>query len=178
MTGETSITVLGNLTADPEPHLTPAGALVARFTIASTPRSFDRAANEWRDGDTLFLKASAWGETGKNVLASLGKGTRVVAHGVLKARTYEAKDGHTRTVQELDIEEVGISLRYNPATPHRAERASRPAAEPARRRSVDELRISARAYDDEDAWFGTIANPGGVIAPGTPEESGGEVERA
>lgn len=169
MSGETTITVIGNLVAAPEPHISASGAMVASFTIASTPRIFDRDSNEWQDGETLFLRASVWGEAAKNAVASLSKGTRVVAHGVLKVRSYETKNGEKRTVQELEIEELGVSVRYNLVTPHRAERMPRPAEAPARIHPVDELAISPRPYDDDEAWFGKIANPSGNITP-RPED--------
>jgi single-strand DNA-binding protein len=174
MSGETPLTVIGNLTAAPEPHLAASGAMVASFTIASTPRTFDRSSNEWQDGETLFLRASVWGEAAKNAVASLSQGTRVVAHGVLKARSYETKNGDKRTVQELEIEELGVSVRYNLVTPHRADRTARavevpiaekPAQVPARPHPVDGLTISPRPYDDDEAWFGKIANPSGNITP-------------
>ena len=165
MAGETALTVIGNLTAAPEPHFT-SGSVVANFTIASTPRVFDRASNEWKDGETLFIRASVWGEAAKNAVASLTKGTRVVAHGVLKPRSFEARDGGKRTVQELEIEEIGVSLRYNPATPHPTGGRTSPALEaPVQRIPVDELPISPRPYADDSAWFGKIANPSGNLTP-------------
>lgn len=112
MAGETVITVVGNLTSDPELRFTPSGAAVANFTIASTPRTFDRQANEWKDGETLFLRASIWREAAENVAESLTKGARVVAQGRLKARSYETREGEKRTSYELDVDEVGPSLRY------------------------------------------------------------------
>lgn len=112
MAGETIITVVGNLTSDPELRFTPSGAAVANFTIASTPRTFDKASNEFKDGETLFLRASIWREAAENVAESLTKGTRVVAQGRLKARSYETKEGEKRTSYELDVDEIGPSLRY------------------------------------------------------------------
>ena len=112
MAGETTLTVIGNLTTDPELRFTPNGAAVANFTIASTPRTFDRATNDWKDGETLFLRCSVWREAAENAAESLTKGTRVVAHGVLKPRSYETKEGEKRTVIEFEIEEIGASLRY------------------------------------------------------------------
>lgn len=111
MAGETIITVIGNLTSDPELRFTPNGAAVANFTVASTPRMFDRQANEFKDGETLFLRCSAWKELGENVAESLRRGTRVVAQGRLKSRSFETKDGEKRTVMELDVDEVGPSLK-------------------------------------------------------------------
>jgi single-strand DNA-binding protein len=112
MAGETVITVIGNLTSDPELRFTPSGAAVANFTIASTPRTFDKQSNEWKDGDTLFLNCSIWRQAAENVAESLQKGMRVVAQGRLKARSYETREGEKRTVMELDVEEVGPSLKY------------------------------------------------------------------
>ncbi len=112
MAGETSITVIGNLTADPELRFTPNGVPVANFTVASTPRTFDRQTNEWRDGDALFLSCSVWRNYAENVAESLSKGMRVIVQGNLKARSYEDRDGNRRTVHEIDVQEVGPSLRY------------------------------------------------------------------
>ena len=112
MAGETTITVIGNLTSDPELRFTPSGSAVANFTIASTPRTFDRQSNEWKDGETLFLRASVWREAAENVAESLTKGMRVIVTGRLKSRSYETKEGEKRTVIELEVDEVGPSLRY------------------------------------------------------------------
>ena len=112
MSGETSITVIGNLTADPELRFTPSGAAVANGTIASTPRTFDKASNEWKDGETLFVRYSAWRELGENITESLVKGQRVVATGFLKPNNYETKEGEKRTGYELDVQEMGPSLKY------------------------------------------------------------------
>jgi len=110
MAGETVITVVGNLTADPELRYTQSGLAVANFTIASTPRTFDRQSNEWKDGDTLFLRASCWREFAEHVASSLTKGTRVIAQGRLKTRRYQDRDGNNRESWELDIDEIGPSL--------------------------------------------------------------------
>jgi len=112
MAGETTITVIGNLTNDPELRFTPSGSAVANFTIASTPRTFDRQSNEWKDGETLFLRASVWREAAENVAESLTKGMRVIVSGRLKSRSYETKEGEKRTVIELEVDEIGPSLRY------------------------------------------------------------------
>ncbi|WIC89127.1 SSB protein [Arthrobacter phage Ottawa] len=111
MAGETTITVIGNLTSDPELRFTPGGDAVANFSIASTPRTFDRQSNEWKDGETLFLRCSVWREAAENVAQTLTKGTRVIASGFLKQRSYD-KDGEKRTVIELEVQEIGPSLRY------------------------------------------------------------------
>jgi single-strand DNA-binding protein len=112
MAGETVITVVGNLTSDPELRYTQNGLAVANFTIASTPRSFDRASNDWKDGDALFLRASVWREFAEHVAGSLTKGSRVIATGRLKQRSYETKEGEKRTSIELEVDEIGPSLRY------------------------------------------------------------------
>ncbi|MGB7819371.1 MAG: single-stranded DNA-binding protein [Ornithinibacter sp.] len=122
MAGETTITIVGNLTADPELRFTPSGAAVANFTVASTPRTFDRQTNDWKDGETLFMRCSVWRDAAENVAESLHRGTRVVATGRLKSRSYETKEGEKRTVIELDVDEVGPSLRYASAKVTKAER--------------------------------------------------------
>jgi single-strand DNA-binding protein len=128
MAGDTITTVVGNLTADPELKFTPSGAAVANFTIASTPRAFDRDSNEWKDGDTLFLRCSIWREAAENVAESLTKGVRVIAQGRLVQRSYETTEGEKRTVYELQVDEIGPSLRYATATVTRKAAAnSRPA---------------------------------------------------
>ncbi|GAA1553809.1 single-stranded DNA-binding protein [Brevibacterium picturae] len=123
MAGETVITVVGNLTSDPELRFTPNGAAVANFTVASTPRMFDRQTNEFKDGETLFLRCSVWREMGENVAESLQRGTRVVVQGRLKSRTFETKEGEKRTVLELDVDEVGPSLRRATAQVTKNERS-------------------------------------------------------
>ncbi|SEB53510.1 MULTISPECIES: single-stranded DNA-binding protein [Arthrobacter] len=123
MAGETPITVIGNLTNDPELRFTPSGSAVANFTIASTPRTFDRQSNEWKDGETLFLRASIWREAAENVAESLTKGMRVIVSGRLKSRTYETKEGEKRTVMELEVDEIGPSLRYANAKVNRNQRS-------------------------------------------------------
>ena len=112
MAGETVITVVGNLVDDPELRFTPSGAAVANFRIASTPRNFNRQTSEWEDGEALFLSCSIWRQAAENVAESLTKGMRVVVQGRLKSRSYETREGEKRTVMELDVEEVGPSLKY------------------------------------------------------------------
>lgn len=124
MAGETTLTVIGNLTADPELRFTPSGAAVANFTIASTPRVFDRQANEWRDGDPLFMRCSLWRDAAENVAESLTKGMRVIASGRLVQRSYETREGDKRTVVELQVEEIGASLRYATAKVARVQRSN------------------------------------------------------
>ena len=123
MAGETTITVIGNLNNDPELRFTPSGSAVANFTIASTPRTFDRQSNEWKDGETLFLRASVWREAAENVAESLTKGMRVIVSGRLKSRSYETKEGEKRTVIELEVDEIGPSLRYANAKVNRTQRS-------------------------------------------------------
>src|ERR1700710_2179043 len=123
MAGETVITVIGNLTGDPELRFTPSGAAVANFTVASTPRTFDRQSNEWKDGDTLFLRCSVWREAAESVAESLTKGTRVIVTGRLVQRSYETREGEKRTVYELQVDEVGPSLRYATAKVTRTQRS-------------------------------------------------------
>ena len=120
MAGETIITVVGNLTADPELRYTQNGLPVANFTIASTPRNYDRQTNEWKDGEALFLRASVWREFAEHVAGSLTKGSRVIATGRLKQRSYETREGEKRTAIELEIDEIGPSLRYATAQVTRA----------------------------------------------------------
>jgi single-strand DNA-binding protein len=112
MAGETVITVVGNLTDDPDLRFTPSGAAVANFTVASTPRFFDKQTNEWKDGDALFLRCSIWRQAAENVAESLHRGTRVIVSGRLRQRSYETREGEKRTVFELDVDEIGPSLKY------------------------------------------------------------------
>lgn len=112
MAGETVITVVGNLVDDPELRFTPSGAPVCNFRIASTPRTFDRQTNEWKDGDALFLGCSVWRQPAENCAETLQKGMRVIVQGRLKSRQYETREGEKRTVFEIDVEEIGPSLRY------------------------------------------------------------------
>ncbi|MCW2804516.1 MAG: single-stranded DNA-binding protein [Propionibacteriaceae bacterium] len=112
MAGETPITLIGNLTADPELRFTPSGAAVANFTVASTPRTFDRQTNEWKDGDAMFLNCAVWRQAAENVAESLQKGMRVIVQGRLKSRSYETREGERRTVFEVDVDEIGPALRY------------------------------------------------------------------
>lgn len=156
MSGETVITVVGNLTADPELRFTPSGAPVVNFTVASTPRTFDRQANEWRDGHTLFLPCSLWREAAENVAESLTKGVRVIVSGRLVQRSFETRDGDRRTVVELNVEDVGPSLRYATA---RVTRTNRAATSSGARGRAGGLSLSEGSGDgdDVDPW----AVPGG-----------------
>ncbi|HUQ00415.1 MAG TPA: single-stranded DNA-binding protein [Aeromicrobium sp.] len=123
MAGETIITVIGNLTDDPELKFTPSGAAVANFTVASTPRTFDRQTNEWKDGDALFLRCAAWRQLAENVAESLQKGQRVIVTGALRVRQYERQDGSKGTSVEMNVDEVGPSLKFATAKVTKATRS-------------------------------------------------------
>ncbi|WP_285251238.1 single-stranded DNA-binding protein [Pseudarthrobacter sp. fls2-241-R2A-168] len=161
MSGETTITVIGNLTNDPELRFTPSGSAVANFTIASTPRVLDQASGEWKDGETLFLRSTVWREAAEYVAASLTKGSRVVASGRLKPRTYETKAGEKRTVIEFEVDEIGLSLRYA-AVPRgfgKAEGSSRANSRPKESSGAGKSVGSERgqdvseAFPENDPWF-------------------------
>lgn len=139
MAGETNITVVGNLTADPELRFTQSGAAVASFTIASTPRTFDRQSGEWKDGEALFLRCNVWRQVAENVAESLARGSRVLVTGRLRQRSFETKEGEKRTVVELEVDEIGPSLRYAIA---KVSKAARGGSAPA-----------------DDAWTTTPSEP-------------------
>ena len=122
MANDTIITVVGNLTADPELRFTQSGVAVANFTIASTPRTFDKQANEWKDGEALFLRSTIWRDAAENVAESLEKGSRVIAQGRLVQRSFTDREGNNRTSIELDVDEIGPSLRYATAKPQKIDR--------------------------------------------------------
>jgi single-strand DNA-binding protein len=124
MAGETTITVVGNLTADPELRFTQSGAAVASFTVASTPRTFDRQSGEWKDGEALFLRCNVWRQVAENVAESLTRGSRVLVTGRLRQRSFETKEGEKRTVVELEVDEIGPSLRYATAKINKVARGS------------------------------------------------------
>jgi len=124
MAGETIITVVGNLTDDPELRFTPSGAAVAKFRVASTPRTMDRNSNEWKDGEPLFLSCTVWRQAAENVAESLQRGSRVIVSGRLKQRSYETREGEKRTVIELEVDEIGPSLRYATAKVQKMSRSS------------------------------------------------------
>ena len=126
MSGDTAITLVGNLTADPELRFTQSGVPVADFTVASTPRIFDRASGEWKDGDALFLRCTLWRQPAENVAETLTKGARVIVTGRLKQRSYDTREGEKRTVVEVDVEEIGPSLRYATGSPAPAKPPPRP----------------------------------------------------
>lgn len=123
MAGDPVITLVGNLTSDPELRFTPNGAAVANFTVASTPRMFDRKSGEFRDGETLFMRCSLWRDAAENVAESLSRGTRVIVQGRLKSRSFDTKEGERRTVMELDVDEIGPSLRFAKAQVSKVERS-------------------------------------------------------
>jgi single-strand DNA-binding protein len=122
MAGETVITVIGNLTADPELRFTPSGAAVANFTVASTPRTLDRQTGEWKDGEALFLRCNIWRQAAENTAESLTRGMRVIVSGRLRQRSFETREGEKRTVVEMEVDEVGPSLRYATAKVNKAAR--------------------------------------------------------
>ena len=155
MANETILTVVGNLTADPEMRFAPNGTAVANFTVASTPRVFDRQANEFRDGETLFLRCSTWREQGENVAESLTRGTRVIVQGRLKSRSFETKEGEKRTVMELDVDEVGPSLRRAKAQVFKTNGGQQ-----------------SGGYQQEQSGGGWGANPGGQQSAGWGNYSG------
>ena len=128
MAGDTTITVVGNLTADPELRFTPSGAAVANFTVASTPRIYDRQSSEWKDGEALFLRCNIWREAAENVAESLTRGSRVIVTGRLKQRSFETREGEKRTVFEVEVDEIGPSLRYATAKVNKASRGGAVAA--------------------------------------------------
>ena len=163
---DTVITVVGNLTADPELRYTQSGLAVANFTIASTPRNFDRASNEWKDGEALFLRASCWREFAEHVAGSLTKGTRVIASGRLKQRSYETREGEKRTSIELEVDEIGPSLRYATAAVTRAaggERGGQGGPGGGGRGAVDEPWGAPASGGGGDAW-----NAPGAYTDDTP----------
>jgi single-strand DNA-binding protein len=153
MAGETIITVVGNLTADPELRYTQSGIAVANFTVASTPRNFDRQTNEWKDGEALFMRCSVWREYAEHVTGSLTKGARVVVTGRLSQRGYETREGEKRTAIELEVDEIGPSLRYATAQVTKAAAGTspstrRPAEEPWATPGADQW-APAGAYGDD-----------------------------
>jgi single-strand DNA-binding protein len=150
--GDTTITMIGNLVDDPELRFTPSGAAVAKFRVASTPRYLDKATNEWKDGESLFLQCQIWRQAAENVAESLTKGMRVILSGRLKQRSYETKEGEKRTVFEVEVDEVGPSLRNATAKVTRTQRAGGTggAAAPA----------AAESFND-DPWAAATTSPAG-----------------
>ncbi|WP_205327599.1 single-stranded DNA-binding protein [Glycomyces sp. YM15] len=156
MAGETTITVVGNLVDDPELRYTPSGAAVAKFRIASTPRTFDKETNGWKDGEAMFLSCSVWRQYAENVAESLTKGTRVIVQGALKQRSYETNQGEKRTVYELDVEEVGPALRFSTA---RLTKGGAPGQKAA---------ASNGASGGGDPWAAAAPSPGQQFAEDPP----------
>jgi single-strand DNA-binding protein len=160
MAGDTVITVIGNLTSDPELRWTPSGAAVANFTIASTPRTLDRETQEWKDGDALFLRCSVWREAAENVAESLIRGSRVMAQGRLKQRSFETKEGEKRTVVELEVDEIGPSLRYATATVSKAARSGNGAGrEPSGGAGPGDGRAGNGWGSSPDPWAAPVGGP-------------------
>ena len=165
--GDTTITLIGNLVDDPELRFTPSGAAVAKFRVASTPRYLDRTTNEWKDGESLFLQCNIWRQAAENVAESLTKGMRVILTGRLKQRSYETKEGEKRTVFEVEVDEVGPSLRNATAKVTRAQRA------PGAAGGSSGGGYSAPAADStEDPWAAASTSPagGGWGSPSTTDE--------
>jgi single-strand DNA-binding protein len=164
MAGDTQITVVGNLVDDPELRFTPSGAAVANFRIASTPRTFDRQANEWKDGEALFLSCSVWRQAAENVAESLQKGMRVVVQGNLRSRQYETREGEKRTVFEIQVDEVGPSLRYATAKVTRTQRSGGS--------SYGGQGGGQAAPSDNDPWATPAPSPQGAPAGGSGSAGG------
>jgi single-strand DNA-binding protein len=156
MAGETLITVVGNLTGDPELRFTPGGDAVVNFTVASTPRTYDKQANEWKDGDTLFLRCSCWRKEAENVAESLVKGDRVIVQGALVQRSYETREGEKRTVYEMQVNEVGAALKFAPR-PHGVTAANQRAATP-----------RTSGVQQEDPWATPASTGGGAYGDDDP----------
>ncbi|MEY4468821.1 MAG: hypothetical protein RLZZ87_145 [Actinomycetota bacterium] len=162
--GDTTITLVGNLVDDPELRFTPSGAAVAKFRVASTPRYLDKATNEWKDGESLFLQCNIWRQAAENVAETLTKGMRVILTGRLKQRSYETKEGEKRTVFEVEVDEVGPSLRNATAKVTRTQRAAG---------GNGGGGFSAPAADfNEDPWAAASTSPagGGWGSPSTTDE--------
>ncbi|GAA1949708.1 single-stranded DNA-binding protein [Microbacterium aquimaris] len=164
MAGETVITVVGNLTADPELRYTQNGLPVANFTIASTPRTFDRQANEWKDGEALFLRASCWRDFAEHVAGSMTKGMRVIAQGRLRQRSYQDREGNNRTSIELEVDEIGPSLRYATAQVTRTQGGG----------SGGGGGGQSRPQVSEEPWSTPGSNQGGADAWSAPGTSYGD----
>jgi single-strand DNA-binding protein len=151
MAGDTTLTVVGNLTADPELRFTQSGAAVASFTVASTPRYFDKSTNEWKDGDALFMRCNVWRVMAENATESFRKGDRVMVMGQLRQRSYETSDGEKRTVMELTVDEMGPSVKFHPARSQRVERSQAPRDDQRQQRPPQGWPASGYAGSD-DPW--------------------------
>jgi single-strand DNA-binding protein len=161
MAGDTVITVIGNLTSEPELRWTPSGAAVANFTIASTPRTLDRETQEWKDGEALFLRCSVWRQAAENVAESLTRGSRVMAQGRLKQRSFETKEGEKRSVIELEVDEIGPSLRYATATVAKAARSGDgPGGGPGGGIGAGDGGAGAGRDSHPDPWAATVSGAG------------------
>jgi len=147
--GDTNITIIGNLTRDPELRYTPSGVATASFTVASTPRFMDRTTNEWKDGDSLFLSCNVWRQAAENCAESLRKGMRVIVSGRLRQRSYETREGEKRTVYEIEVDEVGPSLRNASAKVTRAERSGAPQASSQRQDDPWATESAGSGFSDE-----------------------------
>jgi single-strand DNA-binding protein len=157
MAGETVITIIGNLTSDPELRFTPSGAPVASFTIASTPRTLDRQTQEWKDGEALFLRCSCWRQMAEHVAGSLTRGSRVMAQGRLKQRSFETKEGDKRTVVELEVDEIGPSLRYATANVSKTARSDgRPGGGSGGELSSGDGEVGAGRGGAHDPWAAPV----------------------
>lgn len=152
MAGETTVTVVGNLTADPELRFTQSGAAVTSFTVASTPRSFDKQSNEWKDGEALFLRCNAWRQVAENVAESLTRGSRVIVSGRLRQRSFETKEGEKRTVVELEVDEVGPSLRYATAKVAKVDRSGGQQRPQQNRQSSDPWQTDPPRYGQQQQF--------------------------
>jgi single-strand DNA-binding protein len=157
--GDTQITLIGNLTNDPELRFTPSGAAVAKFTVASTPRYMDRQTNEWKDGDTLFLQCQIWRQAAENVAETLTRGMRVIVSGRLKQRSYETKEGEKRTVFEVEVDEVGPSLRNATAKVTKTTRQGGSSGG-----------FSAPTESSDDSWSSTTSVGGGWTSTTSDEQ--------
>ncbi|HEX5522948.1 MAG TPA: single-stranded DNA-binding protein [Pedococcus sp.] len=170
MAGDTVITIIGNITGDPELRFTPSGAAVANFTVASTPRAFDRQSNEWKDGETLFMRCSVWRDAAENVAESLQRGTRVIVSGRLKSRSYETKEGEKRTVIEMEVDEVGPSLRYATAKVNKTQRGGGGGAGLGAPGGGGQQGGWGGGQQQEDPW--ATGPSGGAAQPAQPQTGG------
>jgi len=166
MANETTLNITGNLVDDPELRFTPSGAAVANFKIASTPRTFDRQSNQWKDGEALFLRCAAWKDLAENVAESLTKGMRVIIEGRLKSRSYETKEGEKRTVIELEVDEIGPSLKYATAKVQRTQRNNNSGNSSGFGNQQSQPSGFGPSTAQQDPW----ANQAGGFGNGNPEE--------
>lgn len=173
--GDTTITIVGNLVADPDLRFTPSGAAVANFRVASTPRTFNRTTNQWEDGDGLFLACNAWREMAENVAESLTKGMRVIVHGRLRQRSYETREGDKRTIFEIEVDEVGPSLKYAKAEVTRNARSNNNQGNTFSNHGGGQAHQSqpnTGGFSSQQPQGGFNNNPPGATTPGPPGQSG------